>query len=649
MGKYNELAKTIVDNVGGVENISGLTHCITRLRFVLKDESKGNDAVLKATDGVVTVLKAGGQYQVVIGNHVPQVFEDVVAVTGVIEDGEKPKLNAFDAFIQIISGIMLPFLGVMCAAGMIKGFNALFIFLKWYTETDGAYIIFNAIGDSIFRFLPVIVGFTAAKKFGVNQFVGLAIGLAFVYPTIQKDTMVADAATAAAAAGVDPAPLGQLFGLEGLDYYFTFFGVPVVATNYISSLIPVIIVVALAAPLERFFKKVLPDLIKNFFTPFCVMLISITAGLLVIGPIIGILSNWLAAGADYLYALQPVVFAFAVGGLWMVLVMFGLHMSLIPIVMVQFMTLGYSNLLNGMFTHSFALMTVLFALALKIKDKKARAETFPAILSSFFGITEPAIYGFALPRKTPFIFACISSAIGGATFQIVGQILSPDGIVAGYTMGGLGVFGFPSYINPTTNDASGVVAAFVGVVVGMVAGFVLTFFFYKEKDAELVIDTTSIPVHPVTQDQVVIAPVEGKIIPLSEVKDQAFAEGLLGKGVAIEPTKGEVIAPFDGEITSLFPTLHALGITSDSGLELLIHIGLDTVKLDGKYFVGHVKQGAKVKAGELLLTFDIDGIKSEGYNTQVPVIVTNTPAYTEVVPTKAIEAGRETELITALV
>ncbi|MDR1033584.1 MAG: glucose PTS transporter subunit IIA [Bifidobacteriaceae bacterium] len=659
MGKYSELAKVIVANVGGKENISGLAHCVTRLRFVLKDESKGNDEVLKNTDGVVTVLKAGGQYQVVIGNHVPDVYADVMDVVGPIESGEKRKMNLFDKFIDILSSIMLPFLGVLCASGMVKGCNALFTFLGVYTDADGIYIVANAVGDGLFRFLPIIAAFTAAKKFGVNQFIGLAIGMAFCYPSVQADTMVA----AAGEAG----PLGQLFGIAGLDYYFTIFGIPVVATNYLSSIMPIIIVIAFAAPLERFFRKVLPDVIKNFFTPFCVMLISTIAGLIVIGPIISLLMKWVGDGMAFLVGVQPILFAVVVGAMWQVFVMFGVHMAVILPAMMNLMNpeIGFDNtVLVGTFPVSFAQTAVLIALWFKV-SKKEKGDLGAAIVSGFAGVTEPAIYGFTLPRRIPFIFSCIAGGIGGGVFAIVGGILDTVKGAGAFTMAGMGVFGFPAYINPGTNEAinaayveagtdysahaiDSVIAAAIGIAVAMVIAFLLTFFFYKEKEV-VTVDVSSTTAHPVTEDQVVIAPVEGKVIPLAELKDQAFAEGLLGKGVGIEPTKGEVVAPFDGEVTMIFPTLHALGVTSNSGLELLIHIGIDTVKLDGKYFTGHVKQGDKVKRGELLVTFDIKGIESEGYSTQVPVIVTNTPAYTDVVATREITAGNGTELITALV
>jgi PTS system beta-glucosides-specific IIC component len=648
MGKYNELAKVIIKNVGGKENISGLAHCVTRLRFVLKDESKGNDAVLKQTDGVVTVVKAGGQYQVVIGNHVPDVYEDVIAITGTIE-GEKQKMNLFDRFVDIISGVFAPFLPMLCCAGILQGFNALFIFFELYQRTDGIYIFINSIGDAVFRFFPVIIGFSAAKKFGLNQMTGILLGLALCYPTIQKDTFTAATVARDMASVVPPAePLGQLFGLEGLDYYFTILGVPVVANNYLSTVIPVILVVALAAPLERLFKKVIPDVIATFFVPLCVLVVSLAAGLILIGPIVAILTNWITAGAIALSTAQPIIFALVLGTLWQVLVMFGLHWALVPMAIMNFTTLGYDYVMLGTFPISFAQTAVIIALYFKIKDKKQKAETIPVIFSGICGVTEPAIYGFSLPRKIPFIFSCIAGGIGAGVFVAVGYLLIPDGGAAVRTMGGMGIFGLPSYINSETNDASGVVAALIGVGVAMLLAFILTFFFYKEKEV-IDVDVSSTTAHPVTEDQVIIAPVEGKIIPLAELKDQAFAEGLLGKGVGIEPTKGEVVAPFDGEVTMVFPTLHAIGVTSNSGLELLIHIGIDTVKLDGKYFKGHVKQGDKVKQGQLLVTFDIKGIESEGYNTQVPVIVTNTPAYTDVVPTREISAGSGTELLTALV
>jgi PTS system beta-glucosides-specific IIC component len=483
-------------------------------------------------------------------------------------------------------------------------------------------------------FLPVMIGFTAAKKFNMNQMTGLAIGLAMVYPALQLDAL-------SAAAG-EAGPIGQLFGIEGLDYYNTIFGIPFVAGNYTSTVVPVIVIIFLASKIEVICKKVLPDVIKTFFTPLFTMAISVIAGLLVIGPIVGIFTDWLSIGFTSLSSWQPIVFALILGGLWQVLVMFGLHWSLIPIVFLNFATYGYDTVLVAQFAVSFGATATLFAMYFKIKDKEKKSLAIPAIISGIAGVTEPLIYGYTLPNKRPFIFSCVAGAIGGATAAALG---APT-----YIMGGMGVFGLPSFINPETSDASGLYHQLVGLSVAMVVGFLLTFFFWKDKSQDVVdIQSTSAPIHPVTQDQVVIAPVEGKIVPLSEIKDKAFAEGLLGKGVAIEPTKGEVVAPVDGEVTAFFPTLHAIGVTSNFGLELLIHVGLDTVKLNGKHFQALVKQGDKVKQGQALLKFDIAGIEKDGYSTQIPVIVTNTPAYTEVVPTRAEVADKETELITALV
>jgi PTS system beta-glucosides-specific IIC component len=633
MGKYNELASNIIADIGGKENISGLTHCITRLRFILKDDTKANDAALKALDGVVTVMRAGGQVQVVIGNHVPQVYEDTVAITGVIEGGVKPKMNPFDAFIGLISGIFLPFLGVLCAGGMIKGFNAPFNFLDWYQQTDGTYIVINGIGDAIFMFLPVVIGFTAAKKFNMSQMSGLAIGLAMCYPAIQLDTI-------AGAAG-EAGPLRQLFGIEGLDYYNHVFGIPFVAGDYTSTVIPVIIIVYLASKVEILCKKVLPDVIKTFFTPLFTISIPTIVGLLVIGPIVGILTDGLSTGFTNLSSWQPVIFAIILGGLWQVLVMFGLHWSLIPIVFLNFNTYGYDTVLIGQFVVSFAATATTFAMYFKLKDKQKKSLAIPAIISGIAGVTEPIIYGYTLPSKRPFVFSCIGGAVGAGVVGLLG--------CKAYVMGGMGVFGLPSYIDPVSGDASGMFHQLIGIVVAVAVSFLLTFFFWKDKSQDAAaIEGGSVSIHPVTQNQVVIAPVQGKVIPLNEVKDQAFAEGLLGKGVAIEPTKGEVVAPFDGEITAFFPTLHAIGITSSSGLELLIHVGLDTVKLEGKHFQAFVKEGDNVKQGQPLLKFDIAGLQRYGYSTQVPIIVTNTPAYTEDIPTRTQIANQETELITAL-
>ncbi len=635
MGKYRELAEQIVANVGGKENINSLTHCITRLRFKLKDESKANDDVLKNMDGVVTIMHSAGQYQVVIGNHVGQVYEDVVDMTGLGGESSAPEEasgNIFNRLIDVISGIFQPFLGALSAGGMIKGLNALLVAAGVLTAESGTYIVLNAIGDAIFMFLPIAVAVAAAKKFGVNQYVGLVIGGALCYPAIQLSTLTA---------GGDVQPLYTLFSGSMFEspVYMTFMGLPFVANDYTSSVIPSILIVWMASKLQRPLRKIIPEVIQNFFVPFFLLLIALPIGFLVIGPVITILTNMLATGFDGLLKFSPILFGLIVGFFWQVLVMFGLHWSLIPIAILQLGTMGYSTALTGMFGASFAQTAAVAAMYFRLKNPKEKALVVPAVISGICGVTEPAIYGLSLPKKKPFIFSMVGGAISGAFMTAMG--------VRSYVMGGLGVFGIPSYINQQTGDSSGAIYSVIAIVIASVIGFALTFFFWKDEEA---VEVEEGQKAMEVRKEIVTAPVTGTMMPLSTAKDQAFAQGVLGKGVVIHPTVGEVVAPFDGTVMTMFPTKHAIGLVSDNGLELLIHIGLDTVQLDGKYFESHVEQGAKVKRGDKLVTFDIQAIEAAGYSVETPVIITNSADYLDIIESdKQENVCNDDELLTVLV
>lgn len=637
MGKYEALAKDIVREVGGEDNINSLAHCITRLRFKLKDESKANDEVLKKMDGVVTVMKAGGQYQVVIGNHVPDVYDDVLAVAGIQgttgKDEPEAKQKPFDAIIDIISGCFQPFLGALCAAGMIKGINALLVFFKLYADTSGTYITLNAIGDAVFYFLPIFVALTASRKFKLPEFTGLALGAALLYPSIQQSAIVSAGAK----------PLGTILGV---NYYTTFAGIPLIANNYTSSVIPIIFIIWLASKVQKWAKKVIPELIATFFVPMIVMLVTMPIGFLVVGPIISILTEILSSGFNSVYGFSPILFGALVGGLWQLLVIFGLHWALIPMVMAQLGEQGWTNIFAGQFAASFAQTAVLVALLFKIYKKKDRQLIMPSIISGIAGVTEPAIYGITLPRVKPFVISCISAAVAGAYAGMMNVTM--------YMMGGLGIFALPTMISNgkdgTANGAMGsVIHAALSAVIGMIVAFVLTMIFCpKEYDDEEVAVDVTIDTKAVSPETIA-APVVGQVLPLSEAGDKAFSEGLLGKGAVIIPEVGEVHAPFDGTVVTLFPTKHAIGLISDKGTEVLIHVGIDTVQLDGKYFESFVKQGDKVTKGQKLLSFDIAGIEAAGYSVQTPVIVTNTPDYQDIILADKPEVTTNDLFLTATV
>lgn len=613
MSKYENLAKEILENVGGKENINSLTHCVTRLRFRLKDESKANDEALKNNPGVVTVMKSAGQYQVVIGNHVPLVYADVCELAGISNGTQQVEEEApqglFNKLIDIISGCFQPILGPLCAAGIIKGLNALLVFILGSSfNNSGTYMILNAIGDSIFNFLPIILGYTAAKKFNVNVIVEMIIGATLCYPTIQTDTLSA----AGKAIGTLP-----FIG----SYYTKFIGIPFVSGNYTSTVVPVICIVALAAQIQKIAKKFVPEMLQNFFVPFFVLIISLPIGLLVIGPVVSLLTTVLSNMFAGLYAFSPIVTAFVIGALWQCLVIFGLHWALIPMAMVNIGNLGYDTILPGMLGTTFAATGVLAAMYLKLKDENKKALAIPGVISAFCGVTEPAIYGFLLPEKTPFVFSCIGGAVGGA---IMGTVA-----VKQYVIGGLGIFSVVNFISPKGN-ATGMIVSLIAGAVSLVVGFVLTMIFYKTNDQQVENkEVTKL------EEETILAPIKGEVKPIEESSDAAFASGALGKGVVILPEEGKVYAPVTGTVTVLFPSLHAIGITSDAGVELLIHIGINTVQLNGEGFTAHIKQGDQIKQGQLLVEFDMNKIKEAGYTLETPVLVTNYADLKEVKNTNA--------------
>lgn len=623
MSKYENLAKEILENVGGKENINSLTHCVTRLRFRLKDESKANDEALKNNPGVVTVMKSAGQYQVVIGNHVPLVYADVCELAGISNGTQQVEEEApqglFNKLIDIISGCFQPILGPLCAAGIIKGLNALLVFILGSSfNNSGTYMILNAIGDSIFNFLPIILGYTAAKKFNVNVIVGMIIGATLCYPTIQTDTLSA----AGKAIGTLP-----FIG----SYYTKFIGIPFVSGNYTSTVVPVICIVALAAQIQKIAKKFVPEMLQNFFVPFFVLIISLPIGLLVIGPVVSLLTTVLSNMFAGLYAFSPIVTAFVIGALWQCLVIFGLHWALVPMAMVNIGNLGYDTILPGMLGTTFAATGVLAAMYLKLKDENKKALAIPGVISAFCGVTEPAIYGFLLPEKTPFVFSCIGGAVGGA---IMGTVA-----VKQYVIGGLGIFSVVNFISPKGN-ATGMIISLIAGAVSLVVGFVLTMIFYKTNDQQVENkEVTKL------EEETILAPIKGEVKPIEESSDAAFASGALGKGVVILPEEGKVYAPVTGTVTVLFPSLHAIGITSDAGIELLIHIGINTVQLNGEGLTAHIKQGDQIKQGQLLVEFDMNKIKEAGYSLETPVLVTNYADLKEVKNTNASSVQLQETLI----
>lgn len=639
MGKYKQLAQDIIKNVGGKENINGLTHCITRLRFKLKDESIANDDVLKNMEDVVTVMKSGGQYQVVIGNHVEAVYKDVVEIIDLdnlnTSSETKKSGSILDKGIDIISGIFQPVLGIMAACGMLKGLNALFVALGLYSATSGGFMVINAAGDALFTFLPLFLGYTSAKKFGLKPMLGLALGAAMCYPAIQGSSI---------SAGADA--MYTLFKgtMFASPVYIDFFGLPIISMDYTGTVVPIIFVVYFASKCEKLFNKFVPDLVKFFFVPMLTLLVTLPVALIVIGPIATFGSILISEAVLSIRDFSPLLAGAIVGFSWQILVIFGLHWGFIPVYINNVMTLGYDNVMMPFFACTFATSAVVLAIFIKTKDKKLKEMAIPNFISGIFGVTEPAIYGMLLPLKKPFIISCIASGIGGAFYGFFN--------LRKFITGGMGIFELPAMIEPN-GGMGNLIVALSGMAISMVVAFVLTMILYKDneevKEVENKVKEETKEVKSTKlEKEIVVSPIKGEVLNLSDIEDAAFSSGVLGQGVAIMPSDGKVVAPVNGVVTTLFPSLHAIGILSDEGVEVLIHIGLNTVQLEGRGFEACIKQGDRITKGQTILKFDIDVIKEAGYSVVTPIVVTNSSQFLDVVQTESKNIELEDNLITVI-
>lgn len=472
MNKYTNLAKDIIQYVGGEENIEHLNHCITRLRFNLKDISKANDEKLKEHDGIVAVMRSGGQYQVVIGNHVGHVYREIMALTDLEEDKPsnmektKEEKNPFDKMIQVISGSFQPFLGALAATGMIKGVTALLLSFNLIDPSGGTYLVLDAIGDSLFHFMPIIIGYTSAKTFRLNPFTGMVLGALLLYPSIQLETLEA--------AGE---PLSIFF--EGTMFesavYARFMGIPLLAQNYASSVVPIIFITWLASKIEKVAYKYVPEVVQTFLVPFLVVLIAGPIGLLLVGPIVSILTNFVGGFFGNIHAFSPLLSGLLIGFIWQVLVIFGLHWGLVAVAMINFGLYDFDAvILPAMFGTTFAQVAAIIAMSFKMRDEKAKSLVIPSVISGIFGVTEPAIYSLSLPAKKPFIFSMIGAAVGGAIMTTTNTVQ--------YTMGGLGIFGVLNFIDPAGNRR-GMYISILAMFVSILISFLLTYFFWHEEES----------------------------------------------------------------------------------------------------------------------------------------------------------------------
>lgn len=615
-----ELAIALLDLIGGKENVNTVVHCATRLRFQLIDEGKAKTEEINQHSGVIKVVQSGGQYQVVIGSHVGDVFAELTPLLiGNLENenfdetGEDKK-GFLNNAIDIISAIFTPFIPALAGTGVLKGILSLWVFLSPEFSQTGTYQILNAAGDGFFKFLPIAIAFTASKKFKINQFTSVAIAMALVYPFESTESL-------------------------------NFFGIPVIyGAGYSSTVFPIIMAVFIQQYVERVAKKFVPKYLM-FGTPLITLLVMVPLTFIVLGPAGAVIGTILGSGVNGLYGFSPLITGLLLGGLWQVLVMFGLHWGLVPLAILSLGTYGYDVLLPLVVPAVLAQAGASLAVMFKAKDKALKGLASSSAISAVFGITEPAVYGVTLPLRKPFVYACIGGALGGAINAISGVksfAFSTSILIIPNLIGRDGV---------ESNMIMGVVAILVGFFTAFILTLVLGF---ESKQAEEKLESTQNADEPTPVAKTIGtnvetislgSPLAGKTIALEQVEDTVFSSGAMGRGLAIEPTEGKLFAPADGKIALMFPTGHAVGMKTIGNAEVLMHIGMDTVELEGEGFVTHVKQGDKVQKGQLLVEFDIPFIQSKGKSVVTPIVVTNFAEFTNLKITDYGELSIGEELV----
>ena len=617
---YKNLAGEIIRLTGGKDNISSAARCATRLRLVLKETPDEAEERIKALSGVITVVQKQGQFQVVIGNRVGDVFEALSAELGLEQKSKQEEISEkkegkLNLLLQMMSGVFAPVCYVLAAGGVLQGILILLTMAMPEVAETGAYQVFNFISWTPFTFLPVLLAISGAKHFRCNLYIAAACCLALVNPTW---TEIA----------------GRIAKGESIQFLF----VNLTEITYTSSVLPPLILIVLLSKMEKFLNKHLPELIRGLFTPFICLAVLVPLTIVVIGPIIQGLSNGIAAGYNFLYEIAPPIAGAVVGGLWQVIVIFGVHWGMVPIVIANFAENGQDTLQIFIQIAVISQMAAAFGVFLKSKDRELKTNALSSGITGIFGITEPAIYGITLPRKKPFIFGCIWAAIGSAVAALLGATQ--------YVYAGLP--GLISVVNSMSAENPGsFVACMIGVAITITGtiGSILILGYETEKKKATGIETTEEKsLEAEVAEEMIYSPLAGEIKSLKEVNDPTFSEEILGKGVAILPEEGVVYSPFDGEVSSIFETKHAIGLTSNNGTELLIHVGLETVNLGGKYFETHISQGERVKKGDKLISFELQEIKKT-HDTITPVIIANSDDFSEISVQKASGTIRAGEAI----
>lgn len=615
---YQAIAKEILKDVGGKDNIVDVTHCYTRLRFVLKDTKQANKEALLQTEGVISVVESGGQYQVVLGNKVAHVYnalEPLLAQQLTTKTSTKEKNSLGNRILNTVAAIFTPVVPAIAASGMLKGILAIAVMVaNNFYQVDlkplNTYIILSAASDALFYFMPVILGYSAAKVFKTNEYIAMVIGATLCYPTIVS-LMTEESAV-------------------------TLFGLHVTKANYVSTVIPIILAIFILAYVQRFLEKVIPEVLKIIMVPTLSLLLMIPSTLLLFGPIgiyLGDGVNWLYY---YIMNLSPILLGGFIGGIWCVLVIFGAHRGLVPIGINDVARTGRQNLLAFAGAANFSQAGAAFGVFVRTKNKDLKAVAASATVTALFGITEPAIYGANLRLKKPMIYAVASGAAGGALMGWGGSY--------GTAFANQGLLTIPVYAEAGTKAF---ICYLLGCGIAFFGAFLLTIFLgfndlpLDESRQEPGLKTEA---GTVKEKQRIQAPVQGQLVSLDQINDEVFASQQMGKTLAIYPTEEQIVSPGNGQVTALYPTHHAIGLKLDNGAEILLHIGINTVELKGRGFETFVKVGERVRLGQKLLSFDKQIIQAAGYDPTVLVIVTNTAEMAVIETTKQTEITPQTNL-----
>ncbi|MEI2364868.1 beta-glucoside-specific PTS transporter subunit IIABC [Niallia circulans] len=619
---YNKLAKDIVELVGKEENISSLVHCATRLRFKLNDSSKADKDALQNLDGVLSVVESGGQFQVVVGSHVPEVYKEInkiVKIEAEKASSSDQKTSIAAQIFEVISRSFSPLLGALAGAGMLKAVLTILTMTGLLSETSGTYSILAAAGNAVFYFLPIFLGITISTKLGANPYVGGTIGAALLEPNFTG-----------------------LFTVTGDVSHFL--GIPVVLMDYSSTVFPVFIAISIYAVLDKYLKKIIHKDLQMFLVPLLSLMIIVPLTVMALGPFGVYVGNWIGDGISFLSEKSGWLAGAIMGAGWTFLTILGLHWGLVPLILEN-LSKGFDPLMAMLAAAPFAQMGLAIGIFLKTKDKNLKTlagSTFlPAALS---GVTEPIIYGLLLRYKRTIPYVAIAGAIGGAI----------SGVLENKAMS----FAFPAFLTipAYTPMVSYIITMLIALAIALIS--VMVFGYEDKKKDEVELSNVSVPkemekveetAQSLLKQEVILSPLTGEVLPLSQVNDPVFASEAMGKGVAVEPTVGKAISPVNGIVSTIFPTGHAIGITSNDGAEILIHIGINTVQLNGQYYTPAVKQGDLVEQGDLLVEFDIDKIREAGYPVTTPVIITNTSDYTEIIETSEKMIEQSQKLLSVLI